>query len=113
MFYVINRKIDNKKDFLLLDIRFTPEYKKFGFIKNSIAFLYSWIDLNAAAFTFDGNKEVNTYNRKGNRSSRIVMYMQEMGYTNVKQMLSGITHWRQLKLSVVYFSANRKLPVEP
>jgi rhodanese-related sulfurtransferase len=81
-------------DFVILDIRTPPEYKKERLL-NSVQ-----IDYYSKSFThrlnkLDKNKTYLVYCRSGNRSGRALSIFKSMGFKNVYNMDQGINGWRR------------------
>ena len=85
---------ENNAEFVLLDVR-TPDEFSQGHLKNSIN-----LDLYNPNFAtelgkLDKNKTYLVYCRSGRRSASAATQMKSLGFTNVSNMLGGITQWMQ------------------
>lgn len=80
---------DNKKDFVLVDIR-PAEERKICFIKG---------DIHVPAEQFEKkikelkDKEIVVYCRTGIRSAILAEELNNKGYTNIKNLFGGIHAW--------------------
>lgn len=87
----LNEMINNKSDFMLLDVREPSEYE-LGSIPTSIH-----IPMNSVPDRFSEiptNKTVIVQCRSGKRSADVINYLeQNHGYTNLKNLSGGIIAW--------------------
>lgn len=88
----LKQKLDNKEDFLLIDVREDWEYQDF----NIGAKLVPLGTLQGALDDFDAwqNKEVVVHCKAGGRSAAAKDYMVKQGFTNVRNLLGGMMEWQ-------------------
>jgi rhodanese-related sulfurtransferase len=88
----LKQKLDNKEDFLLIDVREEYEYQDFnigakliplGEIQGTIDDLEDWKD-----------KEVVVHCKAGGRSAAAKDFMVKEGFTNVRNLLGGMLEWQ-------------------
>ncbi len=88
----LKSKLDNKEDFLLIDVREEWEYQEFnvgarliplGNLQGTIDDLDEWI-----------NKEVVVHCKSGARSAAAKNFMIQQGFTNVRNLLGGMVEWQ-------------------
>jgi rhodanese-related sulfurtransferase len=88
----LKQKLDNKEDFLLIDVREDWEYSEFniggrhiplGNLPGTIDDLDDWI-----------NKEVVVHCKAGSRSAAAKSFMVKQGFTNVRNLLGGMMEWQ-------------------
>ncbi|PCJ66534.1 MAG: NADH oxidase [Bacteroidetes bacterium] len=88
----LKQKLDNKEDFLLIDVREDWEYQDFnigakliplGTIQGSIDELDDWTD-----------KEVVIHCKSGGRSAAAKDFMIKQGFKNVRNLLGGMIEWQ-------------------
>ncbi|MDP3917181.1 MAG: DUF1573 domain-containing protein [Nanoarchaeota archaeon] len=96
---LLNDKIQNKENFILLDVRENYEYEE-EHIENvaNPTLLLSVNEINAETLADIGLKkddEIIVYCRSGKRSAAAHNAMIELGYTNVKSLAGGIVHWKE------------------
>ncbi len=85
----LNEKIEQKDDFLLLDVR-TPAEHASQAIEGS--YLIPVQELSYRVAKLPRNKEIVAYCRVGNRSAFASTYLARLGY-NVKNLEGGIAAW--------------------
>jgi len=94
----LNKKIENQEDFLLIDVRQAPEYKK-GNIPGSINIPRGKIEFKIGndafweeefLYTPEKDAEIILYCKKGDRGILATKALTELGYTNVKNLSGGI-----------------------
>ena len=94
------KKIENKEDILLLDVR-TPE--EYGEVHLQNSLLVPVEELSQKTLMDAGlgeemkNKEIIIYCRSGGRSAQAYRIMESLGYTNIKSMAGGMIHWQEDK----------------
>lgn len=93
----LNQKIQDKCDFLLVDVRSQDEHQS-GTIANSICIPHEAIVENLDKL--DKDKEIILFCRSGNRSSKACQVLNEQGYTKVTDLAGGITKWNEAGLPV-------------
>ena len=88
----LKQKIDNKADFLLIDVREDWEYQDFningkhiplGSLQGAVDDLDDWM-----------NKEVVVHCKSGGRSAAAQEYLTRQGFTNVRNLLGGMLAWQ-------------------
>jgi rhodanese-related sulfurtransferase len=87
-------KLDNKEDFLFLDVREQHEFDQF----NLGAKLIPLNTLPAALSDLEPHKEkeIIIHCRSGARSGNAKNYLIQMGYKNVRNLLGGVLRWIDL-----------------
>ncbi len=86
-------KIDGKEDFILIDVREAYERAEFNVGGTHIP-------LGAVPSNLDDledfkDKEIVIYCRSGNRSGQAKMYMEQLGFKNVRNLLGGMLEWNR------------------
>jgi len=89
----LKAKLDNKEDFILLDVRQPDEYEEY----NIGAQLIPLGTLPARLFEFEDakDKEIVVHCRSGARSANAKNFMISHGFTNVRNLLGGVIAWSQ------------------
>lgn len=85
--------IQDKKDFVLLDVRTPMEYSK-GKISGSINIPFDKIQTEVEKIIPDKEKYIYAYCLSGSRSIIAVDEMTKLGYTNVYDVKNGMLAWR-------------------
>ena len=97
----LNRKLSNKEDFILLDVRTDSEY----YLSNIEGAIH--IPMNNVPEQLDclnSDKEIIVQCKSGVRSARICEFLLENGYSNVKNLQGGIVAWaEQIDPSIVIY----------
>ncbi len=97
----LNKKIENQEDFLLIDVRQTAEYKKSN-IPGSILIPRGVVEFKIGndafweeefLYTPEKDAEIILYCKKGDRGILATKALNELGYTNVKNLSGGIIAW--------------------
>jgi phage shock protein E len=98
----VKKAIDEKKNFILLDVRTQLEYEK-NHIQNSINLSVENFQNKSkvAELVPDKDATVYIYCLSGNRSATAAQAMIANGYTNVFSMKSGILAWRARSYQLV------------
>lgn len=94
----VKKAIDEKKDFLLIDVR-TPEEYAEGHIQRSTLMPLQTLPENMVSLT-DKTKQIYVYCRSGSRSTQAVIYLQQLGFTNVYNMSGGILSWNAKRFPI-------------
>ncbi len=88
----LKQKIDNKADFLLIDVREDWEYQDFningkliplGTLQGAVDDLDDWME-----------KEVVVHCKSGARSAAAKYFMIKQGFKNVRNLLGGVMEWQ-------------------
>lgn len=90
----------NNPEFLLIDVR-TPEEYKSGHIKNSLLIDFNTDDFKDKISKLDRSKKILLICRSGKRSSLAKSLMEDIGFTQVYNMIGGIIEWTQKGYTLV------------
>ena len=82
--------LKDKDKYFLLDVR-TPEEYEEGFIENSVLIPLS--ELEGRISEIPGDKPIIVYCRSGNRSAQAAEILIKNNFSQVYNMLGGITEW--------------------
>ena len=90
---------DGNRDFIILDVRTTSEFQA-GHIEGAVN-----IDVNLPLFIeeleqLDRDATYLVYCRSGNRSRTALTIMEDLGFTRIYHLTSGITEWAGAGLPV-------------
>lgn len=90
----LKQKLDNKEDFVFIDVREQYEYDEF----NLGAKLIPLNTLPGALNDLERykDKEVVVHCRSGARSANAKNYLTQMGFKNVRNLLGGVLRWIDL-----------------
>ena len=88
--YKVKEKLENKEDFLLLDVRTKSEYQRVSLNK---AYHIPLSNKKKRASELDPDQEIILYCHHGGRSQHAVEYLLTQGFKNVKNMSGGIDLW--------------------
>jgi phage shock protein E len=89
----VKKAIDEKENFILLDVRTEGEYSR-GKIAGSINLPVDKVDCDILKVVPDKFSKVYVYCLSGSRSVHAVDVMVGLGYTNVFDMARGLLGWR-------------------
>lgn len=90
----LKQKLDNKEDFVFIDVREQHEYDEF----NLGAKLIPLGSLPGALNELEAfkEKEIVIHCRSGARSGNAKNFLAQMGYKNVRNLLGGVLRWIDL-----------------
>ncbi|MTI80233.1 MAG: rhodanese-like domain-containing protein [Firmicutes bacterium] len=86
----LKEMMDSEEDVMLVDVRTSEEYIS-GHIAGSV--LHPVEDISDWAKELDQEQAVILICRSGNRSSSAAQYLTEHGFTNVMNLVGGISAW--------------------
>jgi len=87
----LKKKIDNKEDVFILDVR-QPDEHRFCHISDNLIPLN---ELPKRAGELDPKRETVVYCHSGSRSARAVQYLTQLGFQNVRNLRGGINEWAE------------------
>ena len=89
----LKAKLDAKEDFIFIDVREPHEYQEF----NINAKLIPLGNIMEAIEAYDDQKdaEIVVHCRSGARSGTAQAFMQQAGYTNVRNLIGGVLEWQR------------------
>jgi adenylyltransferase/sulfurtransferase len=85
----LKQRLDAKQDLFILDVREPHEYK----ICNLNGYLIPLNDLPKRFQELDPGKETVVHCRSGGRSAKAVAFLQQAGFTKVRNLKGGILAW--------------------
>jgi adenylyltransferase/sulfurtransferase len=89
--FALQKKIAQKEEFILLDVRQPEEYA----IANLKGVLIPLHELSRRYAELEKSKEIIIHCHHGIRSANAVQFLQQVGFTNVKNLAGGIDAWSQ------------------
>jgi adenylyltransferase/sulfurtransferase len=87
----LKKKLDNKEDIFILDVREPHEYQ----ICNLNGHLIPLGDLPNRVSELDSSREIVAHCKMGGRSAKAVAFLQQSGFTKVHNLTGGITAWAE------------------
>jgi adenylyltransferase/sulfurtransferase len=87
----LKKKIDNKEDIFILDVREPHEYQ----ICNLNGHLIPLGDLPKRVGELDTSREIVAHCKMGGRSAKAVAFLQQSGFKKVSNLTGGITAWAE------------------
>lgn len=97
------RKIQNKENFVLLDVRTMDEFKR-EHIKGAVLLNLSenfLADLKKIGLTDKKNQDIVVYCRSGSRSQVVFNVFKTLGFKKVKDLNEGLLGWKEEKLPLI------------
>jgi rhodanese-related sulfurtransferase len=97
----LNAKIENGEDFLLIDTRQINEYER-GAIPGALNIPRGTLEFKIRddayweeefLYTPENDDEIIVYCKKGDRGTLAALALQQLGFTNVKNLHGGIIAW--------------------
>ena len=97
----LNKKISNKEEFILLDVRTDSEYY-LSSIEGSMHIPMN--NVPNKLDSLDSDKEIIVQCKSGIRSARICEFLIQKGYSNIKNLQGGIVAWaEQIDPSIIVY----------
>lgn len=90
----LKKKLENKEDFVLIDVRELYEHTDFN-IGGELATLQTTLMDKIAELKDNPDQEIIVYCRSGNRSNMAKQLFVQAGFTNVHNLIGGILAWRE------------------
>jgi molybdopterin/thiamine biosynthesis adenylyltransferase/rhodanese-related sulfurtransferase len=87
----LKKKLDNKDDIFILDVREPHEYQ----ICNLNGYLIPLNDLPKRIAELDSSREIIAHCKMGGRSAKAVAFLKQSGFTKVHNLTGGITAWAE------------------
>ncbi len=87
----LKKKLDNKDDIFILDVREPHEYQ----ICSLNGYLIPLGDLPKRISELDSSREIVAHCKMGGRSAKAVAFLQQSGFTKVHNLTGGITAWAE------------------
>jgi sulfur-carrier protein adenylyltransferase/sulfurtransferase len=87
----LKKKLDNKEDIFILDVREPHEYQ----ICNLNGHLIPLGDLPKRVGELDSSREIVAHCKMGGRSAKAVAFLQQAGFKKVSNLTGGITAWAE------------------
>src|SRR5271168_1535260 len=87
----LKKKLDNKEDVFILDVREPHEYQ----ICNLNGYLIPLGDLPKRVSELDSSREIVAHCKMGGRSAKAVEFLKQAGFTKVHNLTGGITAWAE------------------
>lgn len=88
----LKQKLDNKEDFIFIDVREQYEYDEFNLGAKLIPL--GAIQMNMAEFEDHKEKEIVIHCRSGARSGAAQGIFQAAGFSNVRNLTGGVLAWQ-------------------
>ena len=86
----------------LLDVRTTSELEQDGYIENATLIPHTQLESREGELPQDKDSLILLYCRSGNRSQDAAQTLVDMGFTNLIELESGITGWKEAGMPVMY-----------
>jgi sulfur-carrier protein adenylyltransferase/sulfurtransferase len=87
----LKKKLDNKEDIFILDVREPHEYQ----ICNLNGHLIPLNDLPKRVGELDSSREIVAHCKMGGRSAKAVAFLQQSGFKKVSNLTGGINAWAE------------------
>ena len=96
----VKNKIDNKEEIVIIDVRTTPEHLR-GKIEGSINIPLDVFEKKIEEIISDKEEPVYLYCLSGSRSEVAAQIMDQLGYKNVFNIISGLLAWKNKGYALV------------
>lgn len=90
----VKEKLDANANVHLLDVREPNEHEEYN-IGGILVPLGHIQQMQTEAIDDLKNEEIICYCRSGNRSKMAAHFLEQMGFSNVKNMSGGVTAWKE------------------
>ncbi len=97
-----SQAIQEHPEGFLLDVRTTSEWEQDGHLENATLIPHMDLEDRVSELPEDKDTLILLYCRSGNRSQDAAQTLQDMGFTNLIELESGITGWKNAGMPVVY-----------
>tara|TARA_B110000444_G_scaffold254894_1_gene288183 strand:+ start:8370 stop:8792 length:423 start_codon:yes stop_codon:yes gene_type:complete len=94
--------IDEEADAFLLDTRTQDEWEADGHLENATLIPHDELSERNSELPDDKSTTILLYCRSGNRSQAAAETLLDLGYTDVRDLESGIMGWKDAGYSVIY-----------
>lgn len=89
----LKQKIENKEDFVFIDVREPHEYESFNL--NATLIPLGSLPARLHEIEEDKDKEVVVHCRSGARSANAKQFLIASGFKNVRNLLGGVLDWQE------------------
>lgn len=90
----LKRKMDDGDKFVFVDVREPHEFEEFNLGAKLIPL--NTVPLKMEEISDDKDAEIVVHCRSGKRSAMAQKFMQQAGYSNVRNLMGGVLAWRDL-----------------
>jgi rhodanese-related sulfurtransferase len=97
----LNIELVEGKEIFLLDVRRTAEWNDVGYIDGAVSVPLNDLPANLDKLPADMDAAIVVICATGHRGAPAQMYLQELGYTNVRNLNGGLNGWKGAGLPVV------------
>jgi len=97
-----NEAINDHPEGFLLDVRTASEWEQDGHLENATLIPHTELESRENELPSDKDSLILLYCRSGNRSQDAAKTLQDLGFTNLIELESGITGWKNAGMPVVY-----------
>lgn len=94
--------IEEQPDAYLLDVRTQAEWEQDGHLEGATLIPHSDLEARQNELPRDKNDLILLYCRSGNRSQDAAQTLLDLGFTNLKELKTGINGWKGAGKTVVY-----------
>jgi rhodanese-related sulfurtransferase len=96
----LNTELAEGKEIFLLDVRRQAEWDSAGYIDGSVSVPVNDLPANLDKLPADKDAAIVVICASGHRGAPAQMYLQALGYTNVRNLNGGLNGWKSAKLPV-------------
>jgi rhodanese-related sulfurtransferase len=96
----LNIELAEGKDIFLLDVRRQAEWDSAGYIDGAVLVSLNDLPANLSKLPADKSTPIVVICATGHRGTPAQMYLQELGYTDVRNLNGGMNGWKTAKLPV-------------
>ena len=94
--------IQDHPEAFLLDVRTTSEWEQDGYIEDATLIPHTSLEDRRDELPEDKDELILLYCRSGNRSQDAAQTLLDLGFTNLIELESGITGWKNAGMPVSY-----------
>jgi phage shock protein E len=95
-------EVEATENGFLLDVRTQDEWEADGHLENATLIPHSSLDARSDELPEDKETPILLYCRSGNRSQAAAQTLLDLGYTDIRELESGINGWKDSGRPVLY-----------
>lgn len=92
----------DRDDGFLLDVRTLAEWEQDGHLANATLIPHTELEARQDELPTEKDEAILLYCRSGNRSQDAALTLQDLGFTNIIELKTGINGWKDAGKPVVY-----------
>lgn len=95
-------QISNTSPLFILDVRTQIEWEQDGHLEGAYLIPHSEIEQRASELPENKDEPIFVHCKSGARSSTAAQTLQDLGFTDIREMENGIKAWKEASKPVIY-----------